>query len=108
MSPRMPHAEVNGQRLFFTDTGSGEDVIVFSHGFFMSQAMFEPQVQALADRWRCVAWDERGHGRTETTPEPFTFWDSANDLLGLLDHLGVKRAVLAGMSQGGTSRSGPH
>jgi len=97
----MPYAEVNGQRLFYEDTGSGGDVIVFSHGFFMSHEMFEPQVAALKDRWRCIAWDERGHGQTETSPEPFTYWDSATDLLGLLDHLDIERAVLAGMSQGG-------
>ena len=97
----MPHAEVNGQRLFYEDTGAGDDVIVFSHGFFMSHAMFEPQIAALRDRWRCITWDERGHGQTQTSPEPFTYWDSAGDLLGLLDHLGVERAVLAGMSQGG-------
>ena len=97
----MPHANVNGQRLFYEEEGGGEDVIVFSHGFFMSHEMFEAQVAAVRDRWRCISWDERGHGRTETTPEPFSYWDSARDLLGLLDHLGVERAVLAGMSQGG-------
>src|SRR5207253_233174 len=93
--------QVNGQRLFFTDAGRGDDVIVFSHGFFMSHAMFDAQVAALSGRWRCIAWDERGHGQTATTPDPFTFWDSANDLLGLLDHLAIDRAVIAGMSQGG-------
>jgi pimeloyl-ACP methyl ester carboxylesterase len=97
----MPHADVNDQRLFYEDTGDGDDVIVFSHGYFMSHAMFDAQVAALRDRWRCIAWDERGHGQTETTPDPFTYWDSASDLLGLLDHLDVERAVLAGMSQGG-------
>jgi pimeloyl-ACP methyl ester carboxylesterase len=97
----MPHADVNGQRLFYADTGAGDDVIVFSHGLFMSHEMFDSQVAALRDRWRCIAWDERGHGQTESTPDPFTYWDSARDLLGLLDRLGVERAVLAGMSQGG-------
>jgi pimeloyl-ACP methyl ester carboxylesterase len=97
----MPHADVNGQRLFYEDTREGEDVIIFSHGYFMTHAMFDAQVAAVRDRWRCIAWDERGHGQTETSPEPFTYWDSARDLLGLLDHLGVDRAVLAGMSQGG-------
>ena len=99
----MPHADVNGQRLFYEDSGGEGDVIVFSHGFLMSHAMFDAQVAALSDRWRCVAWDERGHGQTVTTPDPFTYWDSADDLLGLLDHLGVERAVLAGMSQTGST-----
>jgi len=97
----MPYADVNDQRLFYEDTRDGEDVIVFSHGYFMSHGMFDAQVAALRDRWRCIAWDERGHGQTETTPAPFTYWDSASDLVGLLDHLGVEHAVLAGMSQGG-------
>lgn len=97
----MPHADVNGQRLFYEDRGEGDDVIVFSHGLFMDHSMFDAQVAALPEGWRAVAWDERGHGATETTDEPFTYWDSAADLLGLLDHLGVGRAVLAGMSQGG-------
>jgi 3-oxoadipate enol-lactonase len=48
-----------------------------------------------------IAWDERGFGETEFDGEPFTYWDSAEDCLGLLDHLGVDRAVLGGMSQGG-------
>jgi pimeloyl-ACP methyl ester carboxylesterase len=102
----MPFADVNGQRLHYEDTGPApngnpDDVIVFSHGLYMDHSMFDPQVEVLRDRWRCITWDERAHGETDSTDEPFTYWDSANDVLGLLDHLGVDRAVLAGMSQGG-------
>lgn len=98
----MAYADVNGQRLYFEDTGGDNtDVIVFSHGLLMDHEMFAPQVAALRDRWRCITWDERAHGATETSPDDFTYWDSASDLLGLLDHLGVERAVFAGMSQGG-------
>lgn len=98
----MPYADVNGQRLYFEDSGTDTDnVIVFSHGLYMDHSMFAPQVEALRDTWRCITWDERAHGATESTDEPFTYWDSANDLLGLMDHLGIEKAVLAGMSQGG-------
>lgn len=97
----MSHADVNGQHLFYADTGEGDTAVVFSHGFLMDHSMFDPQVEALRDRFRCIAWDERGHGATEFDGEPFTYWDSASDLLGLLDHLGIERAVVAGMSQGG-------
>lgn len=97
----MPHVELDGQRIFYSETGLGDDVIVFSHGYLMDHTMFDAQVRALEDRWRCIVWDERGHGQTETTDAPFTYWDSARDLIGLLDHLGVQRAVLTGMSQGG-------
>lgn len=97
----MPFADVNGQRLHYEDSGTGEEVVVFSHGLFMDHSMFDAQVALLRDRYRCITWDERGHGQTESDLKPFTYWDSASDALGLLEHLGVRRAVLAGMSQGG-------
>jgi 3-oxoadipate enol-lactonase len=58
-------------------------------------------VEAFRDAYRCVTWDERCWGQTETSDAPFTYWDLADDCLGLMDHLGVQRAVLVGMSQGG-------
>lgn len=97
----MPFAEVNGQRLYYEDTGGEGPPIVFSHGFLMDHRMFAPQVAALEDTYRVITWDERGFGATEFDGEPFTYWDSARDLFGLLDILGIERAVLAGMSQGG-------
>ena len=97
----MPYAEVNGQRIWFEDSGGAGPAVLFSHGFLMDADMFAPQVEALAGEFRCIAWDERAFGRTEHDGKPFTYWDSAADALGLLDHLGVTSAVLAGMSQGG-------
>jgi len=97
----MAFADVNGQRLFFEDTGGDGPVVILSHGFLMSHAMFEAQVEALRSDYRVVTWDERGFGQTEFDGKPFTYWDSASDCLGLLDHLGVDAAVLGGMSQGG-------
>jgi pimeloyl-ACP methyl ester carboxylesterase len=97
----MAFADVNGQRLHYEDTGGDGPVVVFSHGLFMDGSMFDPQVEAFHDRYRCVTWDERGHGETGDATEPFSYWDSADDLAALLASLGVKRAVLAGMSQGG-------
>ena len=98
----MPTANVNGQSLFYTDTGGGGPAIVFSHGLLMDHTMFAPQIEALKDRYRCIAWDERGHGGTaRETLEPFSYYDSADDLAAMLAHLGIPRAILAGMSQGG-------
>jgi 3-oxoadipate enol-lactonase len=97
----MPYAQVNGQRIHYTDTGGDKPVVIFSHGFLMDLTMFDHQVEALRDTHRCIAWDERGFGLTEWDGRPFSYWDSADDCIGLLTHLGVDRAVLAGMSQGG-------
>lgn len=98
----MPIAEVNGQKIHYQDTGGDGPALIFSHGFLMDHEMFAPQLQALADRCRCIAWDERGHGQTAAaTLAPFSYYDSADDLAALLRHLGIRSAVLAGMSQGG-------
>src|SRR3954454_18251750 len=96
----MPFADVNGQHIYFEDSGGSGPPVIFSHGFLMDHEMFAPQVDALAGEFRCITWDERGFGETEAGA-PFTYWDSAEDLLGLLDHLGVQSAVVGGMSQGG-------
>ena len=84
----MPFADVNGQHLYFEDSGGDGAAVIFSHGFLMDHEMFEPQVAALAPEFRCITWDERGFGQTEATA-PFTYWDSAADCLALLDHLGI-------------------
>jgi 3-oxoadipate enol-lactonase len=94
-------AEVNGQRIRFDDSGGSGPPVILSHGFLMDREMFAPQVEALAGDFRVISWDERGFGETEFDGQPFTYWDSAADCLGLLDHLGIDRAVLGGMSQGG-------
>lgn len=96
----MPFADVNGQHIYFEDSGGDGPPVVFGHGFLMDHEMFDAQVAALRDEFRCVTWDQRGFGQTPAT-ESFTYWDSANDALALLDHLGIERAVFAGMSQGG-------
>jgi pimeloyl-ACP methyl ester carboxylesterase len=68
----------------------------------MDSSMFAPQVAALQSRYRCIVWDERGHDQTATGAcAPFSYYDSADDLAALLAHLGLKQAVLIGMSQGG-------
>ncbi len=97
----MPFAEVNNQRIRFDDSGGDGPAVILSHGFLMDREMFAPQIDALAGEFRVIAWDERGFGETEFDGEPFTYWDSAADCLGLLDHLAIDRAVLGGMSQGG-------
>ena len=66
----------------------------------MDHEMFEPQVAALSNEFRCITWDERGFGQTVANG-PFTYWDSADDALALLSHLGVDAAFFVGMSQGG-------
>lgn len=96
----MALAHVNGTDIRFEDSGGTGPAVLFSHGFLMDHTMFDQQVEALADQYRCISWDERGFGDTHA-PGHFSYWDSADDAIGLLDHLGIDQAVLVGMSQGG-------
>lgn len=95
------YATVNGQKLYFEDSGGDGPALILAHGFLMDHEMFAPQVKALAPEFRVITWDERGFGKTEFDGNQFTYWDSARDCLGLLDHLGIEQAVVGGMSQGG-------
>jgi 3-oxoadipate enol-lactonase len=96
----MPQFDHDGVQISYWDHGGGEPAVILAHGFLMDHTMFDPQVAALAPEFRVITWDERGFGAT-VAPTAFTFWDSASDVIALLDHLGIERAVVGGMSQGG-------
>jgi 3-oxoadipate enol-lactonase len=96
----MPTATVNGTEIAYADSGGTGPAVLLSHGFLMDHTMFDPQLAALAPEFRVITWDQRAFGATRAAG-PFSYWDSARDALALLDHLGVDRAVLGGMSQGG-------
>ena len=94
-------AKVNGQEIFYADSGGNGPVVILGHGFLMDQSMFDAQVAALSPEFRLITWDERGFGQTKWDGKDFTYWDSARDCLGLMDHFGIKKCVIGGMSQGG-------
>lgn len=95
------HTALRGQSIAYDDTGGDGPVVVLAHGFLMDRTMFAAQVAALETEYRVITWDARGFGETVFDGAPFTYWDSAHDCLALLDHLGIERAVIGGMSQGG-------
>lgn len=63
--------------------------------------MWEPQLPALAERFRVIRYDRRGHGRSPVPPAPYTIDDLGSDVLGLLDELGLDRVSFCGLSIGG-------
>ena len=54
-------------RLHVEDTGGSGPAVVFSHGLLWSTKMWRFQFAALRDRYRCIAWDHRGQGKSEVT-----------------------------------------
>ena len=97
----MPLHKINGQWIHYEDTGGHLGPVVLAHGLLMDSEMFAPQIEARSPGLRIITWDARCHGETESTDDPFTYWDLADDLRGLLDHLRIRRAMIGGMSQGG-------
>ncbi|RDI43258.1 alpha/beta fold hydrolase [Nocardia mexicana] len=97
----MPYVTSAGAKVHFTDTGGDGPAVVLGHGFFLDQEMFAAQAAALAPRYRVISIDARGHGLTEDAGEPFSYWDLARDAWAVVDELGIERAVVGGMSQGG-------
>lgn len=97
----MATAKLNGLDIFYEDTGDSGPVLLFNHGFLMDNDMYAPQIQALRGKYRCIAWEQRGFGRTGPVDRPFSYWDSASDALALLDHLKIPSATFIGLSQGG-------
>lgn len=83
-------------------TGRDDAPVVVLHGALGSSlAMWEPQVGPLAERYRVVRYDLRGHGRSPAPPGPYALTDLAADATALLDHLGVDKAHHVGLSLGG-------
>src|SRR4051812_37071807 len=75
--------------------------LVLSNSLGSSLAMWDPQADALAERFRLVRYDIRGHGASPVPPPPYSIDDVGADLVALLDHLGIERAHVAGLSLGG-------
>ena len=103
--PQPRFAQINGVRMAYYEAGPRTGVpIVFSHGFPELAYSWRHQVAALAEagHW-VIAPDQRGYGLTDK-PEAVTDYDMAHltgDLVGLLDHLGVEKAIFCGHDWGG-------
>ena len=98
----MPRVPLNGTELRYEDEGSGNPLL-FLPGLGATHAMFAPQADAFRGTHRLILPDLRGNGRSGRLVGPIgTALDrQCDDLAGLLDHLGVARAVTVGVSYGG-------
>lgn len=86
--------------LHYEEHGAGPP-LVLTHSFLCSGEMWAPLVEPLAETHRVVNIDLRGHGQSPPAREPFTIWDLAEDVVGVLDELEIESAVWCGLSIGG-------
>ena len=76
-------------------------LVVLSHGMALDHRMFDAQARALAGDYRVLAWDLRGHGRSQPAGAPLTVAALVDDLLAILYQVGRQRAAIVGHSLGG-------
>lgn len=99
----MPHfTTTDGVRIYYEEHGSGEPVLL-AYGIGGNAGMWQPNVSALSARHRLILWEPRGHARSDSPEDPtkVTFGHWVLDLHDLLDHLGLPRAIVGGLSLGG-------
>lgn len=96
----MPHASVNGVRLYYEVEGEGEPVVLL-HAVGLDVTCWEGQVKAFAARRRVLRLDLRGHGRSDVPSPPYTLAGFADDVHALLRELTLTPAHVVGLSLGG-------
>jgi non-heme chloroperoxidase len=93
------HELPDGARLAYDDAGKGRPVVLL-HGVCMSRRFFERNTEALAERFRVVSVDLRGHGESPASEGGHTVAQYAQDVKHLLETLALEDAVLVGWSMG--------
>lgn len=103
----MAFARVNGVVLHHDVRGDADaPALVFSNSLGTDFRIWDEVAARLAPRWRVVLYDKRGHGLSEATPAPYSIDDHVGDLAALIDHLGIRRAGVVGLSVGGLIAQG--
>jgi pimeloyl-ACP methyl ester carboxylesterase len=92
-------AEVNGASIWYAVFGSGAPVVLL-HGGLANANYWGGQVPALAQKYRVIAIDSRGHGRSTRSAAPYGYELMASDVLGVMDKLGIAKAAIVGWSDG--------
>jgi pimeloyl-ACP methyl ester carboxylesterase len=103
VSERIGEFDYDGHRLEYTEYGSGGRVVVLLHGQLMPRRMHEPLARSLAgEGYHVYTLDLLGHGRSDKPTDPALYSMTAfgHQVVALLDHRGVDRAVVGGTSLG--------
>lgn len=96
----MPTVPIRDINVYYEESGSGEPLILIM-GLGGDLQAWALQVPALARHFRVITLDNRGAGRTSSPDKPYSIAGMAEDVAGLMDHLGIARANVLGFSMGG-------
>lgn len=104
-TPTLPKAEqsgfapVNGIKVWYAVFGRGQPVLLL-HGGLANANYWGHQVRALQRQYQVIVMESRGHGRSSRNQEPYGYDLMASDVIGLLDHLKIRKAAIVGWSDG--------
>ena len=97
----MTRVQINNIELAYTDTGIGRP-IVFIHGYPFNRSLWTEQIPSLSNGYRVIAPDLRGFGDSDASSQDISTMNQlAADVAGLMDHLEIPSATIAGLSMGG-------
>jgi 3-oxoadipate enol-lactonase len=103
----MAFARLNGAVIHYEDAGARDGkAIVFSNSLGTDFRIWDELLRHLPSGLRVIRYDKRGHGLSQATPGPYAMKTLAEDLAALLDHLGVRRTAVVGLSVGGMIAQG--
>jgi len=98
----MPMIRANGTALYYEDTGGTGAPVVFSHGLLWNTTLFAPQIAGLKNRYRCIAYDHRGQGRSaDDIVNAISMETVTDDAAALIEKLGLGPVHFCGLSMGG-------
>lgn len=97
----MPTINANGANLYYTEKGSGEETVVFSHGYLLNSDQFYYQQQVMSSEYRCLAYDHRGHGQSEATKDGYELENLYQDAVAFLEETNATPCHFVGLSTGG-------
>jgi 3-oxoadipate enol-lactonase len=94
--------KINGMTMNYVERGTpGGIPVLFVHGFPFNLEMWDPQMRAIPNQFRAIAYDVRGHGQSDVGDGQYTLEFFVDDLIALIDHLVVEKTILCGLSMGG-------
>jgi pimeloyl-ACP methyl ester carboxylesterase len=104
----MPYATVNNHKIHYFDSTvlhkpqNDKIPILMIHGLGSSQNYWMPVISQISPKFRCIALDSYGAGRSKSSGEKVTLDGLAEDVVALMDSLNIQKAMVAGHSMGGT------
>ncbi|MDP3618493.1 MAG: alpha/beta hydrolase [Ramlibacter sp.] len=100
----MPYAESGAGKLYYEETGEGEPII-FCHEFAADYRTWEPQVRYFSRHYRCITYNSLGYSPSDVPDDDaaYGYEQQRDNIRALMDHLGIEKAHLVGLSMGSYS-----